>query len=336
MPTLFKRSNGIYYVCYDDRGRRRWRSTKKRTRDEALKSLGEFGDPAAVIHASPTLEAFTKDLLSFLEQTHSPHTVEIYRRALRNLFKITGNSRIEYITIREAEAYRLMRSKVVSPASVNVDLRALRAAFTKAMKWKLLPENPFKEVPMLRIPEKAPIYFTEQDFQKLLGIVKQQWLRDILVVAVLTGMRQGELLSLKWSNLDFERGLIRIQSSDSFTTKSGKRRSIPMHESVRELLVTRRTESQSDLVFTLHGNAIQGNWVQHLLKRNITKAGLNPLLHFHSLRHTFATWLVQRGVSIYEIQKLLGHSNISVTQIYSHLASSELQGAVAKINISLS
>jgi len=75
--------------------------------------------------------------------------------------------------------------------------------------------------------------------------------------------------------------------------------------------------------------------VLHLFKRCVRKAGLSDKPHFHSFRHTFATWLVQEGVSIYELQKLLGHRSISVTQIHSHLAASELHSAVNKISVSL-
>ena len=77
------------------------------------------------------------------------------------------------------------------------------------------------------------------------------------------------------------------------------------------------------------------HFVSKRFKIHARRVGLREDLHFHSLRHTFATWLVQEGVSIYEVQKLLGHSSISVTQIYSHLAASELHGAVNKIQVVL-
>jgi site-specific recombinase XerD len=91
----------------------------------------------------------------------------------------------------------------------------------------------------------------------------------------------------------------------------------------------------SELVFHFKGKAINPNWVSKTFKAYARKAGLNDKLHFHSLRHTFASWLVQDGVSIYEVQKLLGHSSVKVTEVYSHLAASELHGAVNRLNLNL-
>ena len=133
--------------------------------------------------------------------------------------------------------------------------------------------------------------------------------------------------------LNFELRLLHIQSSDNFRTKAGRRRAVPMSEPVLQILWSKTRRSLSENVFTLNGSTISEDWLTHRFKSYIRKAGLNPRLHFHSLRHTFATWLVQEGVSIYEVQKLLGHSSISATQIYSHLAASELHGAVNKIQI---
>jgi integrase len=164
----------------------------------------------------------------------------------------------------------------------------------------------------------------------------------LVVFAVMTGMRRGELLNLTWKDVDFERRLLTIHSGEGFRTKGGKRRSVPMSQAVYQLLLTRAQRSiglptclASRYVFALNGKRIDGVYVCHKFKRYVREAGLNERLHFHSLRHTFATWLVQEGVSIYEVQKLLGHSNISVTQVYSHLAASELHGAVNKISVSL-
>ena len=153
------------------------------------------------------------------------------------------------------------------------------------------------------------------------------------MTAAMTGLRRGEILNLKWSDIDFNRSLIHVESSDTFRTKAGKRRSLPMHDVVKQILLNRSVKTQSEFVFDSGGSPIHGDWVTKLTKRCVRLAGLNPKLHFHSIRHTFATWLVQAGVSIYEVQKLLGHSSVSVTQVYSHLAASELQDAIGKISL---
>ncbi len=88
-------------------------------------------------------------------------------------------------------------------------------------------------------------------------------------------------------------------------------------------------------MFSLTDRKVMANWVTHKLKRYIRRLDLDDRLRFHSLRHTFASWLVQDGVSLYEVQKLLGHSSISMTQVYSHLQPEQLRDTVNKIKVSL-
>jgi site-specific recombinase XerD len=85
-------------------------------------------------------------------------------------------------------------------------------------------------------------------------------------------------------------------------------------------------------VFARSGNRLSQSYVEHKFKQYVRWAGLNDDLKFHSLRHTFATWVVQNGASIYEVQKLLGHSDIKTTQIYAHLMASELHSTVNRIS----
>jgi integrase len=104
----------------------------------------------------------------------------------------------------------MARAKKVSPVTVNIELRMLRVAFYRAERWKLLSENPFKRVRLVRIPEQQPTYLTKEDFQKLMALVTEDWLKDMLVVAVATGMRRGEILNLTWESIDLERRIILV------------------------------------------------------------------------------------------------------------------------------
>jgi integrase len=184
------------------------------------------------------------------------------------------------------------------------------------------------------VPEKIPVHFTKDQFRVLLSATKEPLLRDVFAFATVTGMRQGEILSLTWSDVDFQRRLITVQSSGRHLTKTGKVRTIPISDSAFSILSTRAlVSSSSGLVFHRKGLPLSQTFVGHRFKKIVRMAKLDETLHFHSLRHTFATWLVQEGVSIYEVQKLLGHSSITVTQVYSHLAASQLEAAVSKISL---
>jgi integrase len=149
-------------------------------------------------------------------------------------------------------------------------------------------------------------------------------------------MRRGELINLRWKDIDLQRRLLHIESNPTFKTKQGKRRTIPLSDVAYHLLMSKHRTSFHEFVFTLKGKPIFDNWVTNKFKWYVYEAKLaDDRLHFHSLRHTFASWLVQDGVSLYEVQKLLGHSNITVTQVYSHLQPEGLHATVNRISIAL-
>jgi site-specific recombinase XerD len=145
-------------------------------------------------------------------------------------------------------------------------------------------------------------------------------------------MRRGEIVNLRFQQVDLDRRLIHIQSSPTFRTKQGKQRTIPLNDVAVQMLESKANHILSEYVFTNRGSKIAESWLSHRFKHYVRLAKLeNARLHFHSLRHTFASWLVQDGVSLYEVQKLLGHSSIDVTQIYSHLQPEQLHSTVNRI-----
>jgi site-specific recombinase XerD len=145
------------------------------------------------------------------------------------------------------------------------------------------------------------------------------------------------LLSLEWSAADLTARLITIRNTRTFTTKSKRERVIPMNDVLWRLLLTRRerTSGESRLVFHVRGHQMSESYASHRFKKAVRAAGLDDRLHFHSARHAFASWLVQAGVSLYEVQKLLGHSSPTVTEVYSHLQPEHLHGTVNKITVSM-
>lgn len=342
MATLFRRSNGKYYIVYEDAGKRKWKSTGVSRQKDAIDQLLSFEasrSPQQAISPTPsastTLGAFINDFIPYAKVTFSPRTVEIYVRTFERLLTFAGDRPLQSITPRDGDTFRTQRIGAVSAISVNIEIRTLRAAFATAMRWKLITENPWKSVAMVRIPDQQPLYMSKDDFTRFFSSIREPWLKDLILVAVLTGLRRGELLNLQWKDVDFGNRLIHVQSSVFFKTKGGKRRAIPMNEMVFNVLWRRAQCNVDQRVFLFKGRAIRGDFIVHKFKRYVREAGLNTKLHFHSLRHTFATWLVQEGISIYEVQKLLGHSNITVTQVYAHLVPQELHRAVDKIAVVL-
>jgi integrase len=262
--------------------------------------------------------------------------VKIYRSALRKLLHFVGDSPLSAISPRHADLFKVERLKEASAVTTNIDLRTLRAAFNAALRWELIDHNPFARIQQVKPPEGSPSFFTKTDFEKLINLVKENWLKEIIVLAVLTGMRRGEIVNLRWKDVDLARKVVHIRSSSSFRTKLGKQRMIPLSDVAAELLEARHARSTKEFVFTLNGRRIREGWVSHKFKYYVYEARFpDDRLHFHSLRHTFASWLVQDGVSLYEVQKLLGHSSIAVTQVYSHLQPEQLHDTVNRLKIGL-
>jgi integrase len=260
----------------------------------------------------------------------------VYRPAFKSFLAICGDKALASYNIRDVETYKAKRLDSCSPVTFNIAFRALKAAFNRAVRWELIKENPFSKSKQVRVPEKPFVHFTRDDFVRLIAAVNEPELKDLFLFAVMTGMRQGEIVNLQWSNVDFDQKLIHITNQDGFLTKTGRSRSVPMNDDVFELLHKLQSEApEHPHVFVREGEMLKQSYVEHKFKQYVRAAGLRDDLKFHSLRHTFATWLVQSGASIYEIQKLLGHSDIKTTQIYAHLAASELHATVNRISIKL-
>jgi integrase len=175
-----------------------------------------------------------------------------------------------------------------------------------------------------------PLYFSQTELARLIGNIDNADIHDVALFAVNTGLREMEIISLTWDQIDFVRKVV-ILSNQNHVTKSSRVRNVPLNKTAMDVLMQRKATGGT-LVFTYKGNRIHQNHFSGKFKKYIIKAGLNPKYNFHSLRHTFASWLVQAGVSIYEVSKLLGHADIKTTQIYAHLRSDDLKRAVDLLN----
>lgn len=136
-----------------------------------------------------------------------------------------------------------------------------------------------------------------------------------------------EIIKLQWDQINFEKNIV-ILDNQNHITKGKKVRTIPLNTKALAMLNKRFKNSFDKIVFTLNGNPLKQVYLSQLFGSYVEKAKINPKLNFNSLRHTFASWLVQKGVSIYEVSKLLGHSDIKTTQVYAHLRNEDFKNAV--------
>lgn len=235
------------------------------------------------------------------------------------------------LTVTNLQKYAEDRLRSVSVYSVKRDKANLSSAFSYAITRNYLKDNIAKMIRHPKLPEKQPTFFSSSEFDLLMSKVDLKDLKDLMLFATQTGLRQMELLTLQWNQINVKNRYVILDNS-GYLTKSKKVRTIPLSLKALQVLTEREIMKTGELVFTMNGQPIKPDYLSHKFKSYVLEAKINPKLKFHSLRHTFASWLVQRGVSIYEVSKLLGHSSVNVTQIYSHLRTEDLRASINLLN----
>jgi integrase len=331
---LYRRANGIYYIILETDGKKEYRSTRCTSKAEALRQLAEIKKLFVPKSRNKLLfSVYAKEYLEYAKANLAPGTVEIYVAAFRDFQKLIGDLPLSDIKPRHFDKFKTIRSQGVGPVFLNIQMRTLKAAMNKAVKWEYINRNPFTSDMMPKIPDMTPAYFTKSDLKKLFDVITEDWFREIVVFAVLTAMRKSEILNLRWKNVDLINQTITIQSDADFRTKTGKRRTIPIHPQVFELLKRKYSENRDALVFTLNGEQIEKDLVHRRLMRNVRKANLDTHLHFHSLRHSAASLMALDGVSIFHICKILGHASVVTTEkYYAHLQPANLRDAINSLS----
>jgi integrase len=335
---LSKSRQGIYYVWYTNSlGKRQKISTHSRRKFDAMVFMRTFSPDE---HAKKlreqrvTYKSFLATFLPYTKTIYAHSTQEIYERALEHLRSITGDIPLSSLTAQHTDLYKAKRLQAgILPASINLEIRAIRSALNYALRWKLIDQNPFSGVKQLPIPDKAPAYFQRDDFVRLVSLIKEPWLKEIVLFAVSTGMRRSEITNLTWDRVDLVRRVVTVESSQTFQVKAGKKRTIPLSDLAMDLLSKKTNEGPAALVFTLDGEAIRANWLTHAFKKYVRRAKVDDSLKFHSLRASFASWLVIEGIDIFAVSKLLGHSDVKMTQKhYAHLRPETLRDEVNTIS----
>jgi integrase len=211
----------------------------------------------------------------------------------------------------------------VKPATVNNELKVLSSLLSKAVEWGRLAEHPMKggKVKPLHAPNTLERELSDEEEERLLK-ASPTWLQDLIMVAVDTGLRRGELVGLCWDRVDLARAEVRLTE-----TKNGKERRVPLTARAHGVLSrVRRTRAEEAGPFP-PGPGKRPWVVASAFRRARTQAGLTDF-RFHDLRHTFATRLVRAGVDLITIARLLGHSDLRMVLRYAHPGAADARRAV--------
>ena len=295
-------------------------------------------DPASVrpsaARSGATFAEAAAEYLRFAEEDRGckPSTIRSYRNAINvHLLPVFGAMALEDITVQEIERWRAGMSSArqqreLSNKTKNNLLVLMHAIFRRAVKLYGLPRNPVANVDRFRVRSSGDIQvFSPEEVWSLVRAAGSEIDAAIFLTAAFTGLRRGELLGLRWRDVDFAGSTIRVRASYAAgqltTPKSGKVRAVPMAPDVASALARlgdrERFTGDDDFVFAGEaGLPLDGDALSSRYRDALARAGLRPL-RFHDLRHTFGTRMIAKA-DIRRVQEWMGHADIQTTMKYLH------------------
>ncbi len=329
---------------------------------DILNDASKHGTPAVAAAKAPTFK-------DFIEKHYAPW-VTVERKAgaatvanIKAQFADFNNNPLTEITAWAVEKFKAKRIKAgTSPVTVNRDLDRIRAALNKAVEWKLIAANPLAGVKRSKVEDESRVRYLEADEERRLrdALAKREEERrrrrlsgiahavarhrkplpafaddeytdhvlPLVLLAMNTGLRRGELLGLAWESVDRKEKQIKVTAK---TAKSQRVRYVPLNSEAATVVerLHKHASNKAGLVFA-GGEGAAMTHVKRSWESLMTAAKLENL-HFHDLRHHFASRLVMAGVDLYAVKELLGHSDFAMTQRYAHLSQEHQAAAVERL-----
>jgi len=334
MQYLFRRPDqpgGVYYVYFVQDGRRIRKSLEtsvlaeaKRRRDTLMIDRDRLLWSA---ESDTSPDVFWQGFEEWAAPRRAKTTLAVYHQHWKSFVDYLKPETLGQVTPALIEKYiRHRRKEGLANTSINDALKTLKALFNRAAELGLYSgANPFAKTKPLPLEKKPPRFLTAEQIADVLDAAKSHG-KDIhlfCALAVYAGLRAKEAAHARWEWFDLEQGTLTVQGAEdgSFGTKGKRYRTIPLHAKLKEILEPIR---QADGYLINPSKTEPGKWrVRYESKRAfafVMKVAKVEWCTPHVLRHTFASQLVQAGVSLYKVSQWLGHSDTRTTQIYAHLA----------------
>lgn len=281
-----------------------------------------------------------------VERNFSKETIKAYNQDLK-LFLAFVESELGKTTWDNVDAIliRAWLSKMYdenkTSTTISRKLSTLRSFYNFMIDNKIVVENPFIDIQIKHQPNHLPHYFRQKELTKLFETVNNETnilkLRNIALIELLygTGMRVSEVSRLTITEIDFNRDTIHVFG------KGGKQRFVPLGSYAKKAINNYMTDLRLDLMVKNNqshdflfvnklGKPITSGGIEYVLKQVMKETGLANEMHPHMFRHTYATDLLNNGADLRSVQELLGHENLSTTQIYTHVSKERLQADYRK------
>ncbi len=281
-----------------------------------------------------TLEEYGQEWLKSKEASGiSKSTLLNYESYLRvHIGPAFRNRDMKSIKKTELEKFQLQLRKTHNPKGTNLIITVFKTLFKEAVKDGYLVKSPAEFIKKFSEDNNHDVYWTRSEIDQFLRANYLSDFHDLFLMAINTGMRKGELAGLCWDRVDFARNQITVtrtkdQHGLKERTKTNLKRVIPMNDYSRATLLDLfKKKSASNYVFVRsNGEPIDTHHIYRDFGKAQKRAGMTNKITFHDLRHTFASQFIMAGFSIYELQKILGHTNITMTTRYAHFSPEYLQ-----------
>jgi integrase len=370
-----ERSPGRWAIVLDvqdaatGKRKRKWhafKGTKRQAQTECSRVITEMSRGTYLEPAKETVAQFLDRWLEHTEPNVAPRTLERYQEiARKNLAPLLGHAllmrlRPEQISSAYAKALKTGRrdgTGGLSPRTVHHLHRILKQALSTAVRWNLIVSNPAEKVDPPKVERSKMRALDAAETAVLIAHFRGTRMFIPVLLAVLCGLRRGEIAALRWCSVDLARRQLSVAQSTEQTksgtrlkeTKSGRARTVALPSLVvddlrkhrarqgEELLkIGVRTNDETHIVAQEDGAPLQPNSLTHEFVRLLAKAEALPKIRFHDLRHTHATHLLTNGVHPKVAQERLGHSSVGITlDLYSHVLPGMQEDAAAKVDAAI-
>lgn len=282
-----------------------------------------------------------KDYLHYLQyfKNYSHLTIAGYQRDIEEFIQyckcedINSFQAVQYSFLRGYLAY--LHTKSLSPKTINHKMSSLRGLYRYLQKEELINDNPFLLVESLKEPQRQPDFLYVDEILDLLDSIDTHTMlgrrnKAMLELMYASGLRCSEVVTLQLDQIDFSRQLLFIHG------KGGKDRYVPFHDYAREWLQDYIENDRQEIMVKSHqehqfvfvnkfGKALTNRGVEDIVNRVVKNYDPTRKIHPHTIRHSFATHLLEQGIDIRVVQELLGHSHLSTTQVYTHITKQHLK-----------
>lgn len=277
-----------------------------------------------------TFKQYAEDAYIPHAQAHKKSARDDIAKLRLHMYSVFGDRKLSAVTKQEISTYHGKIKQTHSPAYANRHLALIKRMLGLAVDWGYLSANAGQGIRLFKEENSRQTFLSQDEAQRLVMAMaadRNSIACAALKVMLLTGVRRQEALSARWSNVDLEAEVWLLPS-----TKAGKPRHVQLSDAAKQVF-QQLHDNASGSAFVFPGRDPSKPLCdpRKALKRLLTAAGIDRPFRIHDTRHTFASLLVQSGISLYTVQQLLGHSQISTTQGYAHLAAQTLRDGVETI-----